>query len=123
MGLGMRYGMKIAGIRTTGAVALLIIASALSAPSAGRVRSVSGVVIDRRGNTLKGAAVQIENTASLQIASSLTRDDGRYFFHQLNPDIDYTLKAKYKRWWSKPKNLSKFDSKETAEINLEIPVE
>ncbi len=88
-----------------------------------RTRSVSGVVTDRRGNALKGAAVQIENSADLSILSYITRDDGRYYFHQLNRDTDFTITAKYKKWWSKSKLLNKLNSKLSSEINLEIPVD
>jgi hypothetical protein len=88
-----------------------------------RTRSVSGVVTDRRGNALKGAAVEIENTRDLSIASYITRGDGRYYFHQLSRDTDFTITAKYKKWWSKSKMLNKLNSKEASEIDLEIPVE
>ena len=103
-------------------VPTLLIAMSL-AFAAPRTRSVTGVVTDKRGNALKGAAVQLENSATLSIVSYLTRDDGRYYFHQLSPDIDFKLTAKYKRWFSKSKLLNKFDTRETAEINLEVPVE
>lgn len=103
--------------------ALLWLFGTTAIQAASRTRSVTGVVVDRRGNALKGAAVQIENSRSLAIASYLTRADGRYYFHQLDPDLDYTLTAKYKRWWSKSKTLSKFDSKVEGRVDLEVPVE
>ncbi len=110
----------------TACAMLLLAASPIrltAAPPTSRVRSVHGVVTDKRGNILKGAAVQLENPATLSILSAITGENGQYSFHRLSTEIDYELTAKYKRWFSKTKVLSKFDSKEEAEINLEIPVE
>ena len=101
----------------------LFLFAALSIASGQGTRSVTGVVTDNRGNPLPGAAVQIENAHTLEIASYLTKDDGTYYFHQLSTDMDYTLKAKYKRWWSKEKLLNKLDSKTNATIDLTIPIE
>ncbi len=100
----------------------LLLAAALSA-SGQQVRSVSGLVVDNRGNALRGAAVQIENSRNLEIMSYLTGDDGRYYFHNLSGDIDYTLRAKYKRWQSKEKLLNKLNGAKQVTIDLTIPVE
>jgi hypothetical protein len=40
------------------------------------MHSLTGVVVDKRGNILKGAAVQIENTATLAVMSYITGKDG-----------------------------------------------
>ena len=85
-------------------------------------RSVTGVT-DKRGNPLPGAAVQLENTDSLSVTSYMSDKDGRYHFTRLNDDIDYTLKAKYRSYWSKPKTLSKFNSSKRPEVDLVIPIE
>jgi hypothetical protein len=85
-------------------------------------RSVTGAVTDKRGNPLPGAAVQLENTDSLSVRSYVTDKDGRYHFTQLNDEIDYTLKAKYRSYWSKPKMLSKFNSSKHPEVDLVIPI-
>jgi hypothetical protein len=87
------------------------------------LRSVTGVVTDKRGNPLPGAAVQLENTNNLSVRSYMTDKDGRYHFTGLNDDIDYTLKAKYRSYWAKPKTLSKFDSSKNPELDLVIPIE
>jgi len=87
------------------------------------MRSLTGVVVDKRGNTLKGAAVQIENPATLAVASFITGKDGRYHFNRLNDDSDYTLTAKYRRYSARPKTLSKFNSSPHPEIDLVIPIE
>ncbi len=88
-----------------------------------RVRSVSGTVTDQAGNALPGTVVQCENTATLNVQSYIARGDGGYNFNQLSPDVEFVLKAHYKRWWSKPVTLSKFNEKHEARIDLVIPVE
>jgi hypothetical protein len=87
------------------------------------VRSVAGTVTDKRGNALPGAAVEIENTATLSVVSYITGKDGQYHFAELWTDVDYVLKAKYRNHWSKPRTLSKFSSKEHSTIDLVIPID
>ena len=65
--------------------------------------------------------MEIENTRSLAVASFITRADGRYDFHQLSPDTDYTLRAKYRNLWSKSRLLNKFNEGARVTIDLEIP--
>jgi hypothetical protein len=86
-------------------------------------RPVAGVVTDKRGNTLPGAIVQLENTRTLTVRSYIISKDGRYHFEGLNDDVDYTLRAKYRNYWSEPKTLSKFNSSTHPEIDLMIPIE
>jgi len=102
--------------------AMLILVALPSVPQI-EIRSVTGVVTDRNGNTVRGAVVQLENTASLLVVSYLTGSDGRYRFNRLYGDVDYTLKAKYQCYWSKRKTLSKFDSRKQRQIDLVIPIE
>lgn len=86
-------------------------------------REVSGVVTDARGNPLPSVAVQLENTVNLNVRSYITGRDGRYCFNGLNDDIDFTLKAKYRNYRSKPKTLSKFNPATHPEVNLVIPID
>jgi len=102
--------------------AMLLLVALPCVPQDG-IRFVTGVVTDRKGNTIQGAAVQLENTASLLVVSYITGDDGRYRFNRLYGSVDYTLKAKYQCYWSKPKTLSKFDSRKQREVDLVIPIE
>ena len=87
------------------------------------VRTVSGVVTDKRGNALPGAAVQLENLNNLSIMSYITGKDGCYHFNGLLDDVDYALKAKYRSYWSGRKTLSKFNSSKNPRIELVIPIE
>jgi|ERR1700678_2602518 hypothetical protein len=87
------------------------------------IRAITGVVTDKRGNALPGAAVQLENSATLAIMSCITAKDGGYHFSNLDSDIDYTVKAKYRRYWSSRRKISKFNSSKHPEVNLMIPIE
>jgi len=86
-------------------------------------RTVSGVVTDKRGNGLPNTAVELENTVTLSVMSSITDKNGRYHFSGLNDDIDFVLKAKYRSYWSRPKTLSRFNTDKNPEIDLVVPVE
>ncbi|MGA2715233.1 MAG: carboxypeptidase-like regulatory domain-containing protein [Bryobacteraceae bacterium] len=86
-------------------------------------RPVVGMVTDKRGNTLPGAIVQLENTRTLAVRSYIIHKDGRYHFEGLNDDIDYKLRAKYRNYWSEPKTLSKFNSSTHPEVDLMIPID
>ena len=83
-------------------------------------RSVRGVVTDREGTPLPSTVVQIEDTATLYVRSFITRNDGSYFFVDLDPDRDYILKAHHRNAWSRAKTLSRFDSRKEATVNLKV---
>jgi len=88
-----------------------------------QTRSVTGIVTDKRGNALPGTVVQLENTATLNIRSHITDQNGRYHFSLLRDDIEYTLKAKYRKYWSKPRTLSRFNESKHPEVDLLIPID
>jgi hypothetical protein len=88
-----------------------------------KMRVVSGIVTDMRGNPLPHVAVQLENTRNMSVRSYITGEDGRFNFNDLNDDIDFTLRAKYKTWSSKSKTISKFDSSTHPEVTLVIAID
>jgi hypothetical protein len=83
-------------------------------------RSVEGVVSSPEDAPLAGAVVQLKNTKTLQIRSFVTQEDGHYYFHGLNADIDYEVKADYKGQSSATHTLSSFDSRKDAVLNLKM---
>jgi hypothetical protein len=87
------------------------------------LRNVSGVVTDKSGNVLPGAAVQLENLNNLSIMSYITAKDGCYYFNNLHDDIDYTLRAEYRNHCSQRKTLTKFNSSKHPWIQLVIPID
>ncbi len=84
------------------------------------IRSVEGVVTNAAGQTVQGAVVQLKNTKTLQIRSFISKEDGTYAFHGLSTNVDYELKAEYQGASSDVKNLSVFDSRRKAVINLQL---
>lgn len=83
-------------------------------------RSVQGAVTDAADTPVTGAVVQLKDTKTLQVRSFITKEDGTYHFHGLNPNIDYELKADYQGASSSSKSLSSFDSRKAAVINLKV---
>ena len=109
--------------RTIRSGVLLLLLGLPAVPQLFQMRPLTGVVTDKRGNALPGAAVQLENTATLVVVSYITGKDGHYHFNLLHDDVDYTVKAKYRNYWSEKKTLSKFDPSKHPQIDLVIPIE
>lgn len=103
-------------------ILLLLAASVPGLPQRG-MRNLSGTVTDKSGNTLPGAVVQLENTINLSVMSYITAKDGRYHFNGLSDDVNYTVRARYRRYWSSQKRLSKLDSSPHPKIDLMIPID
>jgi hypothetical protein len=105
------------------AIALLALASLAAAADPkqnANTRSVQGTVTDSTDAAVDGAVVQLKDSKTLQVRSFITRTDGTYHFHGLNPDIDYELEARHQGATSGSKTLSAFDSRKSAVINLKI---
>jgi len=83
-------------------------------------KSVQGVVTDTTDKAVEGAVVQLKDTKTLQVRSFITKGDGVYHFHGLNPDVDYELKADYQGASSSSKTISSFDGKKQAMVNLKL---
>ncbi len=92
-------------------------------PSEPAWRSVAGVVKDVGGNALPASVVQLESEANQSVRSYITGIDGRYHFSEVSHDIDYTLRARHGKYWSKAKSLSQFNSAAHPEIDLVISIE
>ena len=69
------------------------------------------------------SVVQLESEANQSVRSYITGVDGRYHFSEVSYDIDYTLKARYRKFWSRAKSLSQFNSAAHLEIDLIISIE
>lgn len=111
-------GILAFGIVLAGAVTLPVYAQKKGEDR--QTRSVQGVVSDNADNPLEGAVVQLKDTKTLQIRSFITKQNGTYHFHNLNPDVDYELRAEHSGGNSGSKTLSSFDSRKAAVINLKI---
>ena len=107
----------------TVALVVLLLSGGLACRGQPGYRDVSGVVVDRRGNGLPGAVVQLENSGSLMVRSYITGKDGRYYFNLLDEDSDYVLEARYRRHLSRTKKLSHFNAAKHPSITLLVPVD
>jgi len=85
-----------------------------------KFRMVQGTVTDASDNAVEGAVVQLKNAKTLQVRSFITKEQGAYYFHGLDPNVDYTLKAESQGASSQPKTLSTFDSRKQPVINLKL---
>ncbi|MCD6358059.1 MAG: carboxypeptidase regulatory-like domain-containing protein [Thermoproteales archaeon] len=83
-------------------------------------RSVSGIVLDPRGDPVEGAVVQLKDTKTLKVRSFITLKDGGYRFHGLSTDTDYELRATHDQLASRTRRLSVYDSRKKAVINLKL---
>ena len=103
---------------------LLLLALPLSAQKKTKedtsTRSLQGAVTDATDNPVEGAVVKLKDTKTLQVRSFITKADGNYHFHGLNPDVDYEVKADYQGATSNNRTLSSFDTRRTAILNLKL---
>jgi len=86
----------------------------------GPTRSVQGVVTAADDTPAVGAVVYLKNLKTLLIITFISKDGGEYYFHGLNPDVDYELKAAATGQASGAKTLSAFDSRTQAIVNLKM---
>jgi len=86
-------------------------------------RSVKGLVTDQAQRPLPEAVVQLKNTKTLQVKSFIADEKGHYYFHGLDPNVDYELKARYEGVSSRVRTVSSFDAQREVIHNfaLEIP--
>lgn len=89
-------------------------------PEEEKFRMVQGIVTDSKDNAVDGAVVQLKNSKTLQVRSFITREHGSYYFHGLDPNVDYLLKAEFQESASDAKTLSSFDSRKQPVINLKL---
>ncbi|HTS62995.1 MAG TPA: carboxypeptidase-like regulatory domain-containing protein [Candidatus Acidoferrales bacterium] len=111
----MKYAM-------VGITCALLLLPALVAQKKGEpiTRSVQGVVTDQGDAPVASAVVQLENTKTQQIRSYITKEDGMYYFYDLNTDTDYKLHADRQGASSPTKTLTSFDSRKQVVINLKL---
>lgn len=109
------------------AAALVILATPLVDQAAAQAdentRTVKGLVTDEAERPIRGAVVQLKNTKTLQVKSFFTTPDGKYYFHNLDPNVDYEIKAKYKDTESRTRTVSSFDDRDELIYNFELKLE
>jgi hypothetical protein len=83
-------------------------------------RNVQGVVHAPDGAPQGGAVVQLENKRTMQVRSFISQADGSYYFHDLNADVDYGLRAEFRGAASDKRTVSSFDSRPDVTIDLQL---
>ena len=85
-------------------------------------RSVRGQVTDEHEEGIRGI-VQLKHTRTLEVKSFHTNDNGDYYFHGLDPNVDYELKALAEGRQSKTRTVSSFDSRSEFIYNFKLKSE
>ena len=85
-------------------------------------RSIKGQVTDEHEEGIR-AIVQLKDTRSLEVRSFHTNDEGEYYFHGLDLNIDYELKALAEGMRSKTRTVSSFDSRTELIYNFRLKPE
>jgi hypothetical protein len=83
-------------------------------------RSVEGVVTNATEQLVEGAIVQLKDLKSLQVRSYVTKQDGKYHFFGLSPNIDYEIKGEFQGAASKTRTLSVYDQRKKAIMDLKL---
>ena len=86
----------------------------------GPTRSVKGIVTNEQEDPIEGAVVQLKNTKTLQVKSFITNRDGSYYFHGLDTNVDYQLKARSGNVESRTRTVSTFDDRREVVYNFEL---
>ena len=87
-----------------------------------RTRTVKGLVTTETEAPIRGAVVQLKNTRTLQVKSFFTTPTGSYYFHGLNSNVDYEIKAKYDDAASRTRTVSTFDDRMELIYNFKLKV-
>jgi hypothetical protein len=85
-------------------------------------RSVKGQVTDEHEEGIRGI-VQLKHTRTLEVKSFHTNDNGDYYFHGLDLNVDYELKALAEGRQSKTRTVSSFDSRNELIYNFKLKPE
>ncbi len=83
-------------------------------------REITGFVRDQRGEPVRGAFVEIENTRTFQVRLFITQVSGEYRFLDVDANQDYKVDALYQGHWSKARSVSRFDSHNPKVVELTV---
>ncbi len=88
-------------------------------PKEDPTRSVTGQVMDDHEEGIRGI-VQLKHSRTLEVKSFHTNENGDYYFHGLDPNVDYELKALAEGRQSKTRTVSSFDSRKELIYNFKL---
>lgn len=84
------------------------------------VRTIHGQVVDKDGNIVKNAVVQLRNLKTQVIRSYISDDQGEYRFAGLDPNIDYEIHAEAGDMTSAVHKISSFDTRRDIDFAIHL---
>ena len=86
-----------------------------------QLRSVTGNIVDKDENPVRGGAiVYLKNLKTQTVKTQIAEDDGRYRFSGLDPNVDYEVHAEHNDVASTKRTISSFDSRKEIVIHLKL---
>jgi hypothetical protein len=103
---------------------LAFFAAAVTAQDAKReaqLRTVRGVVLDKKSETpIPAGVVFLKNARTNAVRSYISDEAGNYRFSGLDPNADYEIHAEKDGAKSQTRTVSSFDSRKDIVLNLKI---
>lgn len=84
------------------------------------VRTVHGQVVDKDGNPLQNAVVQLRNLKTQVIRSYISDEQGEYRFAGLDPNLDYEIHAETTDMTSAVHKISSFDTRKEIDLTIHV---
>lgn len=85
-------------------------------------RTVTGYVLDEADRGIVDAAVILTDLRTGEKSATVSKEEGRYQFADLEPTHDYQIQAKYKDFASEVRQVSSLDARNRIVLNLKIPL-
>jgi len=96
-------------------------ATAQDAKREAQLRTVRGVVLDKKSETpIPAGVVFLKNTRTNAVRSYISDEAGNYRFSGLDPNADYEIHAEKDGAKSQTRTVSSFDSRKDIVLNLKI---
>jgi hypothetical protein len=92
----------------------------LHAQQAATLRTLTGTVTGATHEPIRGAVVELQNSANNTVVTYLTDNDGHYLFKRLNSESDYRIWVVFRGRHTPTRSISKFDSHLAKVINFKI---
>jgi hypothetical protein len=85
-----------------------------------KLRTIEGTVKDPSENPVSGAVVQLKDLRTSKVVDFLTKDDGKFAFHDLRLDVNYELAAKHGDLAAPIKKVTTFDTRNNVILTLKL---
>jgi len=85
-----------------------------------KFRTIEGTVKDPSENPVSGAIVQLKDLRTSKVVDFLTKDDGKFAFHDLRLDVNYELVAKRGDLAAPVKKVTTYDTRNDVILTLKL---